>query len=80
MGTLLAEGVQHFHREEATHGERSILRRADMALTHNKAVAVGPLWILRVYVHLAEIAGGDELGNGEAGRRDARTALCISCR
>ena len=37
-----------------------------MALAHDKAVAVGPFGVLRVDVHLAEIAGRDELGDGEA--------------
>ena len=74
-GPLLAEGVQHFHGEEAAHGEGGVLRRADVALAHDEAVAVGPLGLGGVDVHLAEIAGGDEFCDGEAAARVAGLSL-----
>ena len=64
-GPLLAEGVQHFHGEEAAHGQGGVLRRADVTLAHDKAVAVFPLGVFWVDVHLTEVAGGDELGDGQ---------------
>ena len=74
-GALLAEGVQHFHGEEAAHGEGGVLRRADVALAHDEAVAVGPPGLGGVDVHLAEVAGGYEFRDGEAAARVAGLGL-----
>ena len=74
-GALLTERVQHGLREIAQDAQRRVQDGADVALREHKAVAVRPVRVLGVYVHLGEVQRGDHVRGGEGTARVAGLRL-----
>lgn len=68
-GALLAQRVQLGFREEADACETGILNGAHMALGENHTICGPAAGILRVHVHILEVAGSNKVRCGKGSAR-----------